>query len=173
VHQQMARTDDALKTSGLDYTILRPNVFFQNILTMAESIRSQSRFQSVAGEARISMIDVRDIAAVAVKVLTEDGHRGKVYDMSGPEILTYFDVAEVLSKALGRTITYWPLDPEAAVSAMIARGTSEPAARGRVGMQASFSNGVFTPTSNVVEKILGRPPLRFAQFVDDHAHRFR
>jgi uncharacterized protein YbjT (DUF2867 family) len=173
VHRQMGRSDDALKASGLGYTILRPNVFFQNMFVMAAPIRAENRFQSAAGDARISMIDVRDIAAVAVKVFAEDGHLGKVYDMSGPESLTYFEIADVLSKTLGRRITYVPLDAESAVKGQVARGIPEQAARARVGVQASFSNGVFSPTSDVVEKILRRPPLPFVQFARDYADRFR
>lgn len=173
VHQAMGRMDDALKASGLRHTILRPNSFFQNMFMLAGPIRAHGRFQSAAGDARISMIDVRDIAAVAVKVLTENGHAGAVYDMSGPEILTYFDVAAALSRALGRTITYVPLDPEVAINGMIEAGVPEPVARARVGVHASFANGVFTPTSDTVEAILGRPPLRFEQFAHDFADRFR
>lgn len=77
-HRLMGRCDEALKELGLDYTILQPNVFFQNMLVMAGSIREQGRFRSAVGDARISMIDVRDIAEIAVKILTEDGHIGKV-----------------------------------------------------------------------------------------------
>ena len=75
----MSQCDDALKASGLDYTILQPNVFHQNMLRMAVPIKQHGRFRSAVGQAHISMIDVRDIAEVAVKALTEEGHAHKVY----------------------------------------------------------------------------------------------
>jgi len=173
VHRQMSRSDRALETSGLGYTILRPNVFFQNMFLMVGPIRAQGRFQSAAGDARISMIDVRDIAAVAIKVLTEDDHLGKIYDLSGPEALSYSDVARLLSEAVGRTVEYVALDEESAVNGQLALGIPEKTARARVEVHRSFSNGVFTPTSTTVEAILGRAPRPFAQFARDFVGRFR
>lgn len=173
VHQAMGRMDDALLSSGLPHTILRPNVFFQNMLLMAKSIQSQSRFQSAVGDAHISMIDVRDVAAVAVKILSEGGHLGKIYDMSGPDSLTYTDVARILSEVLGRTITYVALDEKAAIVTMVQSGQSGESARARVNLHRSFSNGVFTPTSDTVETILGRPPIPFSRFASDYADSFR
>ena len=173
VHREMAGSDEVLRQSGLGHTILRPNVFFQNMLMMAGPIRTESRFRSAARDARISMIDVRDIAAVAVKVLSGGDHFGKIYDMSGPETLTYFDVARFLSQALGREVTYEPLDVETAVRNQIAAGIPEEVARGRVGIHASFASGVFAPTSDLVQTVLGHPPRSFARFAADYLETFR
>jgi len=172
-HRQMGRCDEAVKASGLGYTILQPNVFFQNMMREAAAIREQGRFRSAVGNARISMIDVRDIAEAAVKVLTGEGHLGKVYVLTGPESLTYFDVARLLSEAVGKPIEYEALDEDAAVKALIGLGIPEPIARQRVEIHRSFSNGAFTPVTNDVENLLGRSPRSFADFARDYAEVFR
>lgn len=114
-HRQMGRCDEALTVSDLDYTILQPNVFYQNMMIMARPIREQGVFRSAVGDARISMIDVRDIADVALKTLTEDDHRGKTYVLTGPQSLTYFDVARLLSEASGKPIRYEALNEDDAI----------------------------------------------------------
>ena len=131
-HRQMSQCDEALKASGLYHTILQPNVFHQNMLRMATPIREHGRFRSAVGNARISMIDVRDIGEIAVKALTEDGHAGNVYVLTGPEAVTYFDVARALSEAVGKPIDYEALDEDEAMKEQIALGVPEPVARSRV-----------------------------------------
>ena len=171
-HRQMGRCDDAVKASGLGYTILQPNVFFQNMMAMAGPIREQGRFRSAVGDARISMIDVRDIAEVAVKVLTGEAHLGKIYVLTGPESLTYFDVARLLSEAVGKPIEYEALDEDAAIKALIGLGMPELIARGRVEIHRSFSSGTFTAVTHDVQNLLGRSPRPFAEFARDYATAF-
>ena len=99
--------EKAIEGSGLAWTFLRPNSFMQNAVTfMAQTIRAEGAFYSASGQARISHVDVRDIAAVAVMALTAPGHEGKIHTLSGPEALTYDDMADELSKALGRDIRH-------------------------------------------------------------------
>jgi uncharacterized protein YbjT (DUF2867 family) len=177
-HRQMARCDDAVRRSGLASTILQPNVFFQNMFAMAGPIRERGRFASAVGEARISMIDVRDVAAVAVRVLSEDGHAGethagKTYVLTGPEALSYFDVARLLSEAIGKPVEYQALGEADAVAAMVGLGVPEPTARARVEIHRSFSSGAFTAVTGEVGARLGRPPRTFADFAREHAAAFR
>jgi uncharacterized protein YbjT (DUF2867 family) len=99
--------EDKLTASGLDYTILRPNSFMQNILTYyAPSIRTEGAFYAAMGNARTSFIDVRDVATVAARTLTSPGHVGKTYELNGPEALTYREVAEKITHASGRRVQY-------------------------------------------------------------------
>jgi uncharacterized protein YbjT (DUF2867 family) len=172
-HQQMSKCDEALKASGVSYTILQPNVFHQNMLRMAAPIRNQGRFRSVVGEALISMIDVRDVGEVAVKALTEDGHAGKVYVLTGPESVTYFDVARILSKVLGKTVLYEVLTVEEGVRELIKNGVPESVARSRVGVHRSFSTGTFADVTGDVQKLLNRAPRSFSEFARDYASTFR
>jgi uncharacterized protein YbjT (DUF2867 family) len=172
-HRQMGLCDEVLTASGLDYTILQPNVFYQNMMIMARPIREQGVFRSAVGGARISMIDVRDIADVAIKVLTEDDHIGKTYVLTGPQSLTYFDVARLLSEAVGKTIRYEALNEDDAIKSLINLGVPEPVARSRVEVHRSFSNGAFTPVTNDVQMLLGQSPRPFTDFARDYAAMFR
>jgi uncharacterized protein YbjT (DUF2867 family) len=101
------KVEDKLKGSGIEFTILRPNSFMQNILMYnAPSIRTQGAFYLAMRNARISFIDVRDVARVAAKTLTSTGHAGKTYELNGPEALNYAAVAEKISKASGQKVSF-------------------------------------------------------------------
>jgi len=104
--------EKAIETSGLAWTFLRPNRFMQNVVTfMAQTIRAEDAFYSASDEARISHIDVRDIAAVTVAALTTEVHERQIYTLTGPEALTYDEMAEELSTALGHAIRHISLPP--------------------------------------------------------------
>jgi uncharacterized protein YbjT (DUF2867 family) len=98
--------EEAISSSGMGFTHLRPNLYMQGLLGFRSSIQSEGRIYAPAGDARVSIVDVRDIAAVAAAALTQSGHEGKVYDITGPEALTHAEMASLLSEALGRQITF-------------------------------------------------------------------
>jgi uncharacterized protein YbjT (DUF2867 family) len=100
-----AVVEEALRSSGMAYTNLRPNLYMQGLLMIGRSIASEGRFFAPAGECRVSVVDVRDIAAVAGAALTESGHEAKTYDLTGPEALTHAEMATKLSEALNRPVT--------------------------------------------------------------------
>ena len=100
-----------LAASGLPHTLLRSNAYMQNVLALAPAIAATSGFGSAAGKGRAGMVDARDVAAVAAQIAaTPAPHAGKTYWLTGPELISNYDVAEVLSKLLGRTITYTELN---------------------------------------------------------------
>ena len=101
-----AVVEEAISASGMKFTNLRPNLYMQGLLAFRQSILSEHRFFAPAGEARVSIIDVRDIAAVAAAALTENGHHGKTYDLTGPEALTHAEMAAQLSEELGIAIRF-------------------------------------------------------------------
>src|SRR6185369_6837224 len=100
-----------IEAAKIPFTFLRPNGFMQNFLQAAGTIKSQRAIHLPAGDSRYSMIDVRDVAAVALRALTGPAHQGKAYRLSGPESLSHEDVAEKLSRVLGRKISYVDLPP--------------------------------------------------------------
>src|SRR5207247_9504865 len=119
-----------------------PNGFMQNVLNyMGETIRSQSAIYSPAGNAAASHIDARDIGAVGARVLTEKGHEGKAYELTGPAALTYGQIAEALSRVLGRTIRYVPIAPEQYKQAAVAAGTPEGYADALVDLNRYYLTG--------------------------------
>ena len=120
VHEEVERI---IRGSRIDCTFLRPNAFMQNFITYwGESIRGQNAFFIPQGQGRVSIIDARDIADVAVTVLTKDGHAGKAYELTGPEALSNTDIAKVLSDVLGREISYRDIPVEDARSALTEQG---------------------------------------------------
>ena len=96
-----------IEQSGIPYTFLRPNFFMQNTLRLvAPQVASSGEFAVPFGDAHISMVDARDIAATGVTSLTQEGHERKVYVLTGTEALSFHDVAQVLSDLLGREVVY-------------------------------------------------------------------
>ncbi len=172
-HRIHGQTDEMLRASGLPFTILRPNVFFQNMLQMADEIRRSGQFFRPAGDAPISMIDIVDIAAAAQTILTTDNHLGKTYDLTGPEALSYHDAAGILSEVLGRTVQYVPISVDEAVANMVQAGLGEEEARQRAETQSQFATGVYAPVTEDLPSLLDRLPRRFEQFAKDHLDAFR
>ncbi len=131
VSAQHAEIDAELAASGLPYTILRPHNFMQNTLMAANTVAlgcpgcKQGIVFMPMKEGRLGMIDVRDIVDVAAKVLTEDGHEGKIYGLTGPASISFHDVAAGLSKALGKEVVYVDVPLETARVAMVGMGLSE------------------------------------------------
>jgi uncharacterized protein YbjT (DUF2867 family) len=170
--RQHGESDEMLRASGLPCTILQPNSFHQNMLWSADAIRKQSQFYLPVRDGRQSLVDVRDIATIATLVLTESGHEGKTYEITGPESLSYEDVAATLSKVLGRTIRYVDVPPQAAKQAMLAAGMPEWNAAAVTDLYGVFATGRYAGTTDVVERLTGKPPTSFEQFARDHAALF-
>jgi uncharacterized protein YbjT (DUF2867 family) len=173
IMRQHRETDDRLQRSGLPWTILRPNSFHQNMLWSADSIKQQGAFYLPLGDARQSLVDVRDIAAVAVDVLTGKGHEGQVYELTGPESLSYQDVAATLAKVLGKPVRSVPVTPEAARELMLKSGMPEWNAAALTDLYKVFASGAYARTTDTAARLLGRPPRSFEQFARDHAGAFQ
>jgi uncharacterized protein YbjT (DUF2867 family) len=173
VMNQHGETDEMLQRSGLPYTVLRPNSFHQNLLWSAGSIKGQGAFYLPLGDARQSLVDVRDIASVAAEVLTGAGHEGQVYELTGPESLSYHDVAATLSKVLGKPVRYVPVSLEAAKESMLKAGMPEWNAAAVTDLYRAFATGAYARTTDTIARLTGRPPRSFEQFARDHADAFR
>lgn len=93
-----AVVEGKIKDSGIAYTFLRPNLFMQGLLAFREAIIGQGKFFAAIGEAKISVIDVRDIGAAAAAALAEEGHQGRTYNLTGPQALSHGEMAESLSR---------------------------------------------------------------------------
>ncbi len=162
--------EKAIESSGLAWTFLRPNSFMQNAVTfMGQTIRAEGSFYSASDQARISHVDVRDIAAVAVKVLTGSNYEGKAYTVTGPEALTYDELASELSKALGRPISHINLSPSDLKSGMLAEGMPEAIADRMLDLERYFREGRASRITNDIKQVTGREPRRFAEYVRETA----
>ena len=167
------RVEDKLSASGLDYTIVRPNSFVQNILTYyASSIRTEGAFYAAMGNARTSFIDVRDVAAVAARTLTSPGHAGKTYELNGPEALTYGEVAEKITQASGRRVQYVDIPVAQQKQAMLDQRLPDWLATALLDLQAYYTGGKGGEVDDVISTILGRAPRTMDQFLADFADSF-
>jgi uncharacterized protein YbjT (DUF2867 family) len=165
--------ENGLIASGLGSTLLRNNAYMQNFFMSAPSIAKTSSFGSAAGDGRVGMIDTRDVAAVAAEIAASPGpHAGKTYWPTGPEAITFADAAAVLSKLLGRPITFQPLTVEEQTQAMIDVGLPESLARMNAQAVALFAEGDSDYVTNDVPSILGRPARTFKQFATENAAAF-
>jgi uncharacterized protein YbjT (DUF2867 family) len=165
-------TDEWLRSSDLPFTILQPNSFHQNMLASAESIKSQGKFYLPLKNAEQSTIDVRDINAVAARVLTTPGHEGKTCVLTGPEALTFQEVAQKLSAVLGRKIDYVDVPLAAAADAMRKSGMPEWNVRAVSELLDYFASGAAAEVTDTVQHLLGRPAISFEQFASDHRGAF-
>jgi len=154
--------DRYLEDSGLPCVIVRPNLFLQNIPeTTIPSIDAAGNFYVDAGEARISMVDTRDVAAVAAVALTEPGHASARYDVTGPEALSYTDVAAKLTQAMGRQITYVAAPDDAVRHALLGAGLGEWFASALIGLYQDYrrsgTGGYAAQVTDTVQRLTGRP----------------
>ena len=158
-----------LRASGQGWTFLRCSFFMQNLNTTHRiEIRERDEIFVPVGPARTSFIDVRDIAAVAAVALTEPGHEGQAYDLTGSEALDYWQVAEIMSRILGRKITYRNPNPLSFLASHLRRGTSLTFALVMSGLYLSTRNGMAERVTGEVERLTGRKPIAFAQYVRDY-----
>ena len=172
--RQHADSEDYIKSSGVPYTFLRPNGFMQNFVTYnGATINTQNAFYGSQGDGEVSHIDLRDIAAVAVKTLTEDGHQGKAYTLTGSEALSNARVAEILSEDTGREIRYVDLPAEQFKQALLGAGLPEWSANALVDLQQFYRRGSASAVTRDVEQLLGRKPISFEQFSRDYAQAFQ
>lgn len=162
----------ALQASGVAYSILRPNTFMQNITAFfAGTIQSQDAFYSSMGHSRVSLIDVQDIADVAAALLASNP-RNQIYELNGPEALTYYEVAERISKVCGRTIRYVDIPMADQKKAMLAMGMPEWQAQALLDLQEFYVEGNGGELTNDVQQITGHTPRNLDQFLATNAGTF-
>jgi uncharacterized protein YbjT (DUF2867 family) len=160
----------AVEESGIPWTHLRPGEFMTNILDWAEQIRSTGVVRAGYGNVANTLIDLDDIAAVAARVLLEDGHIGKKYLLSGPEAIKRVDIVRQIGQAIGRDLRFEELTHEQAIAALTP-GMGE-YAQWYVDGLAQLADHPPAP-SPMVEAITGRPATTFAQWAAKHAAAFR
>src|SRR5215208_1640737 len=171
--RQHAQIEYQLISSGLSYTILRPQSFMQNTLMAARTVASESRIYQPFKDGKLGMIDVRDIGEVAAKVLTEEGHEGKTYTLTGPAAISFYDVAETLSEVLGKVVGYIPIPLERAKEAMLNMGIPEWVADALNEYAEAHSDGYSDWTTNDFERLTDHPATSYKEFANDFERAFR
>jgi uncharacterized protein YbjT (DUF2867 family) len=167
-----AAIEQHIRASGIAYTFLRPNLFMQGLLLVRSTIASEGAFYLSAGEARVSVIDVREIARVAARVLTEPGHAGKTYELTGPEALTHADMAARLSEAMDRPVRYVDIPSGVMRQALLGFGLPRWQADGILEDYEHYRRGEAATVTTTVQDITGRRPGTFSDYARDYAAAF-
>jgi uncharacterized protein YbjT (DUF2867 family) len=170
--QQGYRVEQALKSSGLPWTLLKPTFFMQNTIMAAQTIASDGAIYWDMGDGKLGMIDLRDVADAALAVLTGSGHEGKSYILTGPQAISFHDVAATFSKVLDKDIEYVNVPSEAIVESMVGMGFPEWIARGYAELDEGFSENFANRVTDNIETLTGHPARSFEQYARDFAQIF-
>lgn len=171
----MAAWEQDVRTGGKQWTILRPNWFQQNFGDGAFTapLRDRGALELPAGEAALSFVDTRDIAEVAAIALTEDGHGGETYQLTGPQAFTYGQALAVLGAAAGRELQYTAVDPEAQSEQMRAAGVPERSVVWQAGLHTLIRQGANAPVTDTVRRITGHDPRPLAAYATERAEAWQ
>jgi uncharacterized protein YbjT (DUF2867 family) len=172
LHRQ---TERLIENSGIPYTFLRPNEFMQGFINFqGATIKSNNAFYVPAEDAKVSFVDARDIAAVAVKALLEgDKYYSKTYMITGPEALSYHQAADILSNATGKKIDYVNISDEEAREGMKEAGLDDWLINTISDLYTVYRKGYASQVSSAVEEVTGRKATAFVEFAKDYADAFR
>jgi uncharacterized protein YbjT (DUF2867 family) len=162
------QTDREFADSGIATTVLHPQSFMQNFLGQVGTMRAMGKVFSCTGNGKIPFVDARDIGAAAAACALQNASAGKAYEITGPEGVSYAQVAEKFSSALGVPVEFVNIAEEAATDGMTAAGLPPWAARSLAAIHSGYSRGENTQVSDDVERLTGRAPISFDRFLADH-----
>jgi uncharacterized protein YbjT (DUF2867 family) len=167
-----AAVEQRIRGLGIGYTFLRPNLYFQGLLAFRHSIAKEGRFFAPIGESRVSAVDVRDIAAVAAVVLTEPGHLGQTYTITGPAAITHAQIADAVGKAIAQDVAFVDVPPDAFATALRSTGMPAWQVEGLVEDYAHYARGEAAAVHSTVEDLTGVKPRDIVAFARDYAGAF-
>ena len=168
IARQHGQAEQALERSGLAYTIVRPVFFMQNLLGMVRN----GAIYTAAGDGRVAMVDARDVAAVAVAALTSRGDEGRIYTLTGPETLSFDDVAETLSGKTGGQIRHVRVPPDAVGHALQQTGVESWFADDMAKLHGMLAGGYEDVVTEDACTVTGSRPRTLSRFARDHSTVF-
>ncbi len=162
------RIDREFAESGIAVTVLHPQTFMQNFLGMVGTMRTIGKIFGCSGDGKIPFVDARDIGASAAACAMQDGSAAKTFEITGPEGVSYSEVAEKFARALGIPVEFVNLPEEAAADGMIAAGLPPWIARSLAAINSGYGRGEHIEVSDDVERLTGRGAISFDRFLKDH-----
>ena len=165
------RLEKHVESLGVAYTFLRPNFFMQNFGRgfLGDRIRRTGAFAMPVEDARVSIVDGADVAAVAAACLMSDEHQGRAYTLTGPDALTHAEIADVIGGAIGRPVSFETVSDEEMLSWLTGAGWRGDVASVVIALYQSVRGGVRAAITEDVQSVLGRPPASFADFAERSA----
>ncbi|MFI6093670.1 NAD(P)H-binding protein [Streptomyces sp. NPDC051218] len=164
-------SEAALTSSGLGWTLLRPRSFMSNALSWAPSVRAENVVRALYGAAPNACVDPRDIADVAVRALTEDGHTGRAYVLTGPRALSAVEQTRQLGGVLGRPLRFEELEPAQARASLLRRHP-EAVVEALLDSALRQRAGAKVQVLETVRAVTGAAPRPFLAWARDHAGAF-
>ncbi|MFF2226597.1 NAD(P)H-binding protein [Streptomyces globisporus] len=171
ITRRQRRNEEAIRESGVPWTFVRPRTFMSNTLSWAPGIRSAGVVRALYGDAPVACVDPRDVAAVAVAVLTGAGHEGRAYAVSGPEAITAREQTDQLSRVLGRPLRFEELGPDAARTALLAK-YPRPVAEAFLESAERQLAGAKAAVVPTVQEVTGHQARSYRTWAADHADAF-
>jgi uncharacterized protein YbjT (DUF2867 family) len=164
IARQHRAAELALERSGVGFTILRPPFFMQNLLTMVRD----GVLRTAAADGRIGMIDARDVAAAAVTALTSPGPNGRTYTITGPEAMSFDEVAAVLTRQTGHPTQHLWVRPVAVRAGLLAAGAEDWFAADMATLHAMLAGGYEDVVTGDLAALLDASPRTLLRFAHDH-----
>jgi uncharacterized protein YbjT (DUF2867 family) len=166
--------EELIKASGLAWTFLRPTMMMVNAIEWwGATIKSQSAVFFPGGKGKVSPVDPRDIAAVASAVLTYPEHKGQIYELTGPEVLTIGEMVQILEKVLGKRIRYVNVPVFLAAIGMRRFGLPGYVVKGLIETLGALRRNEYAYVTDVIERVGGGKPRSFEVWCQDHVAAFQ
>jgi uncharacterized protein YbjT (DUF2867 family) len=160
-HRQI---EQYLEQSGIAWTHLRPNMLMQNMRWFIQTMQEQGRFYHSIGDTPISHVDAQDVAAVAAVCLSQPGHAGQAYDLTGAEAVSLTQVAAYFAEVLGRSVQFINITPAELKAARLANGEPEWYLDAEAQLFACWQAGAGSGVTTAIADLLDRPPHSFEFF---------
>jgi uncharacterized protein YbjT (DUF2867 family) len=170
--KQGLQVEELIKSSGLPWTMLKPTFYMQNTMMAAQTISTDGTIYWDMKDGKLGMIDVRDIAESAFAVITGENHEGKSYILTGPEAISFYDIAKVFTGVLNKEVKYINVPGDASFQSMVGMGVPDWIASGYVELSEGFSRNFANNATKNVETLTGHAPRSFKQFANDFTQVF-
>ncbi|MBV8211835.1 MAG: SDR family oxidoreductase [Verrucomicrobia bacterium] len=167
-----AQGESAIRATGIPWVFVQPSGFMSSALLWASSIRSKGVFRTATGNGRVAFIHPDDIADVVTKALLSEVYLGQSLPITGPEALSYAEMASKIGFAIGRSIRFQSISEEEARQQQVSRGVSLPLVEAHLSIFRAIREGRLTTVTDTVERVLRRMPLTFEQWAKENAAAF-
>ncbi|MBP2078810.1 SDR family oxidoreductase [Oceanobacillus polygoni] len=169
-----AETEEQLRNSKMDWTFLHPQLYMQNLLRFGDSVAGKGSFSAPMGSSEFALVDIRDIAEAAAKVLSdEDGHASKIYTLTGPTAVSYKEIAKHLSTILGQSIHYNAVTQKQFYETLLENGTPPWRAYDLAYITEAYPEDKNRLITNDINTLLNRSARSIQTFLTDHQENFR
>lgn len=172
-YRWQAEAEKHLEASGLDLTFIRPHLYMQNLLTFAPDIRDNKHFAAPMGKRAFSLVDARDVAEGCARALVEDGHEGRVYTLTGPDAITYDEIASLLSNLLKQPVTYDMIKQRDYYDILTGQGMPDWKANDLAQISAAYVGHSNSDLSDDLAWLIDREPRTIHHFLTDYLADFK